>query len=81
MTTPFDMTVLNDMDRFHLVLDTLHRLPDLGPEAPLLKERLESKLIEHKQYIRTAENPSDQHALSQAERAIQRWDNEGGEIL
>jgi xylulose-5-phosphate/fructose-6-phosphate phosphoketolase len=52
ITTPFDMTVLNDLDRFHLVLDTIERVPQSGDEGAALKRRLDDKLIEHKQYIR-----------------------------
>lgn len=51
ITTPFDMTVLNDMDRFHLVQDVLNRVPDLGDEAAYLKQEMEDKLIRHKFYI------------------------------
>ncbi len=51
ITTPFDMTVLNDLDRFHLVMDTIDRLPQTGKKGRALKERLQAKLIEHKQYI------------------------------
>ena len=51
ITTAFDMTVLNDMDRFHLVMDTIDRLPQMGTKAAKLKQELEAKLIEHKQYI------------------------------
>jgi xylulose-5-phosphate/fructose-6-phosphate phosphoketolase len=53
ITTPFDMTVLNELDRFHLVMDTLDRLPQVGSKGLLLKERLKDKLIEHRQYITT----------------------------
>jgi xylulose-5-phosphate/fructose-6-phosphate phosphoketolase len=52
ITTPFDMTVLNDLDRFHLVLDTIDRVPQSGEEGANLKRQLNDKLIEHKQYIR-----------------------------
>lgn len=52
ITTPFDMTVLNDMDRFHLVLDVLDRLPNLGDEVAYLNQEMQDKLIEHKYYIR-----------------------------
>jgi xylulose-5-phosphate/fructose-6-phosphate phosphoketolase len=52
ITTPFDMTVLNDMDRFHLVMDTIDRLPQTGDRGAQLKRRLEAKLAEHRSYIR-----------------------------
>jgi xylulose-5-phosphate/fructose-6-phosphate phosphoketolase len=45
------MTVLNDMDRFHLVMDTIDRLPQTGARGIALKQMLTSKLIEHRQYI------------------------------
>jgi xylulose-5-phosphate/fructose-6-phosphate phosphoketolase len=51
ITTPFDMTVLNDLDRFHLVMDVIDRLPQTGDKGTYLKQRLKDKLIEHKQYI------------------------------
>jgi xylulose-5-phosphate/fructose-6-phosphate phosphoketolase len=51
ITTPFDMTVLNDLDRFHLVMDTIERLPQTGAAGQTLNQQLEAKLIEHKQYI------------------------------
>ena len=50
-TTPFDMTVMNDLDRFHLVGDVIDRLPQLGSRAAYTKQALGEKLIEHKQYI------------------------------
>ncbi len=53
ITTPFDMTVLNEMDRFHLVIDTLDRLPQLEDTASYLKQEMQDKLIEHKHYIHT----------------------------
>ncbi len=52
ITTPFDMTVLNDMDRFHLVQDTIDRLPQLRGRADYLKQEMHDKLIQHKAYIR-----------------------------
>jgi xylulose-5-phosphate/fructose-6-phosphate phosphoketolase len=50
-TTPFDMVVLNDIDRFHLVADVIDRVPKLGPRAAYAKQAMREKLIEHKQYI------------------------------
>ncbi|SCY70143.1 xylulose-5-phosphate/fructose-6-phosphate phosphoketolase [Nitrosospira sp. Nl5] len=50
-TTPFDMTVLNDLDRFHLVMDVVDRVPKLHPKGAYLKQLMRDKLIEHKQYI------------------------------
>ena len=51
ITTPFDMTVLNDLDRFHLVIDTIDRVPQTGDQGIYLKQQLKDKLVEHKQYI------------------------------
>jgi len=51
ITTPFDMAVLNDLDRFHLVIDTIDRLPQTGNAGVYLKQQLKDKLIEHRQYI------------------------------
>jgi len=51
ITTPFDMTVLNDMDRFHLVQDVINRLPQLDGRGDHLKEEMQNRLIEHRQYI------------------------------
>ncbi len=51
ITTPFDMTVLNDMDRFHLVMDAIDRLPQTGDEGAGVKQLLWDKLAEHRQYI------------------------------
>jgi xylulose-5-phosphate/fructose-6-phosphate phosphoketolase len=51
-TTPFDMVVLNDLDRFHLVSDVIDRVPGLGPKAAYVKQALRERLIEHREYIR-----------------------------
>lgn len=50
-TTPFDMVVLNDLDRFHLVADVIDRVPKLGYIAAYTKQLIRDKIIEHKQYI------------------------------
>ncbi len=52
ITTPFDMTVLNEMDRFHLVRDAIDRLPRLRDRGSHLKEHARKLLIEHSAYIR-----------------------------
>jgi len=51
ITTYFDMTVLNDLDRFHLVQDVIYRVPKLGVSGAALVEIVKSKLVEHKLYI------------------------------
>ena len=51
ITTAFDMTVLNELDRFHLVIDAIDRLPQTASQGAYLKQQLQDKLIEHKQYI------------------------------
>jgi len=51
ITTPFDLRVQNDIDRFHLVIDVIDRLPNLGSKGDYLKQQLKDKLIEHKHYV------------------------------
>ena len=51
-TTPFDMVVRNDLDRFHLVADVIDRVPGLGQRAAYLKQAMRDRRIEHGQYIR-----------------------------
>ncbi|HLA58430.1 MAG TPA: phosphoketolase family protein, partial [Puia sp.] len=51
ITTPFDMTVLNDMDRFHLVQDAIERLPQFEDRLSYLKQEMQDKLIAHRNYI------------------------------
>lgn len=51
-TTPFDMVVRNDLDRFHLVSDVIDRVPKLGAAAAYAKQAMRDRLIEHYHYIR-----------------------------
>ena len=50
-STPFDMVVMNDLDRFHLAADVMDRMPQLGSRAAYAKQAIQNKLLEHKQYI------------------------------
>lgn len=50
-TTPFDMVVLNDLDRYHLVGDVIDRIPQLAARAAYAKQFLREKLLEHKEYV------------------------------
>jgi xylulose-5-phosphate/fructose-6-phosphate phosphoketolase len=52
-TTPFDMRVLNDIDRFHLAIDVIDRVPRLGSRAARAREMLKDKLIEHRHHVTT----------------------------
>ena len=62
-TTPFDMAVMNDIDRFHLVADVIDRIPLRGSQADYAKQALRDKRIEHKQYI--AKHGEDMPEISQ----------------
>jgi xylulose-5-phosphate/fructose-6-phosphate phosphoketolase len=65
-STPFDMCVMNDIDRYHLMGDVIDRVPKLGSRAAYAKQALRDKLIEHKQYIR-------QHGDDMPEVSGWRW--------
>lgn len=52
-TTPFDMAVMNQIDRFNLAIDVIDRVPRLQAASGTVRERLKNKLIEHRRYVRT----------------------------
>ena len=51
-TTPFDMGVMNEIDRFHLAMDVIDRVPSLGTAAAYAKQECQNRLIEHHEYVR-----------------------------
>jgi xylulose-5-phosphate/fructose-6-phosphate phosphoketolase len=84
-TTPFDMVVLNDLDRFHLVQDVIDRLPQLGARAAYFKQAIQERLIEHRQYIeKYGDDMPDikdwQWGLSGAPRASRKTSTEADNI-
>jgi xylulose-5-phosphate/fructose-6-phosphate phosphoketolase len=59
-TTPFDMVMLNDLDRFHLVMDVIDRVPSLGTKAAHLRQQMVDERLRHRQYTRDhGEDPPD----------------------
>ena len=71
-TTPFDMVVRNDLDRFHLVMDVLNRVARPGPEAPYIMQLMRDKLIAHQRYI-------TEHGVDMPEITQWVWDVKSGE--
>jgi len=68
-TTPFDMAVLNDIDRFHLMADVADRVVELSSEAAYIKQFVRDKRVEHQEYI---------HREGQDLPEIREWRWEGG---
>ena len=83
ITTAFDMRVQNDLDRFHLVLDVVDRVPHLGTKGAYLKQLMQDKLVKHKHYIDKhgagpARNPrlevgAGRHERPRSSRRRGRW--------
>lgn len=69
-TTPFDMAVRNDIDRFHLAGDVIDRVPSLGSSAAYVKQFLRDQRIEHRQYI-------NEHGEDQPKIRNWRWPGNG----
>jgi xylulose-5-phosphate/fructose-6-phosphate phosphoketolase len=65
-TTPFDMTVMNDLDRFHLFGDVINRLPQLESHADRARQFIRARLFDHKQYI-------EQHGEDMPEIRNWKW--------
>ena len=68
ITTPFDMRVQNQLDRFDLVIDAVKRLPELGNRGAFLIQEMRDKLVEHKQYI-------SEYGVDMPEIADWKWED------
>ena len=68
ITTPFDMRVLNGLDRYNLVLLALQHLPALGNRSSALAQQMKDKLVEHRQYI-------NEHGIDMPEVTNWTWTN------
>jgi xylulose-5-phosphate/fructose-6-phosphate phosphoketolase len=71
ITTAFDMTVLNELDRFHLAMDAIARLPQTGERGLSVKRLLQARLDEHRRYIR-------EHGLDMPEIRDWTWEDAPG---
>ncbi|WP_322522414.1 phosphoketolase family protein [Guyparkeria halophila] len=72
-TTPFDMAVKNQIDRYHLVIDVIERVPGLKVRGAHLRQQMEQRLIEHEQYIR-------EHGEDMPEIRDWRWPSLPGNV-
>lgn len=63
-TTPFDIVVMNDLDRFHLVMDVIDRIPSLGASAAHVRQEMRDKRMEHREYV---------HKYGEDMPEIQNW--------
>jgi len=68
ITTPFDMRVQNDIDRFHLVIDAVERMPSLHNRGAYLVQLMRDKLVAHRQYI-------NEYGVDMPEIAEWKWSN------
>ena len=68
ITTPFDMRVQNEIDRYHLVIEACKMVPNLGSKGIYLTQLMQEKLIEHKEYIH-------EYGVDTPEVANWKWEN------
>jgi xylulose-5-phosphate/fructose-6-phosphate phosphoketolase len=70
-TTPFDMVMLNDLDRFHLVIDVIDRVPGLGERAAELRQRMVDERLRHRAYTReVGDDPPQVRGWAWPENAV-----------